>query len=158
MSTAQCSQCGTAYSHRERTSCPSCGGHSRAYRISTARHTFDSSIYGPVGNPQAYHQISLDVCREANQKAWISRRPDSLMSVVVDDALIIDGNATVNFSGVLNPAAPLPLGRPIETVLGAVPARDVTSLFPAGVTNHYFECVDTGRAIAGNTELWLFIQ
>jgi len=156
MSTAQCSQCGSTYSHREQTSCPSCGSQARAYRISTARHTFDSSNLGPPGNNQAYHQISLDVCREANQRAWISRRPDSLVPVVVDDALVIDGNAVVNFSGVLNPA--LPLGRPIETVLGAVPPRDVTSLFPAGVTNHYFECVDAGRAIAGNTELWLVIQ
>jgi hypothetical protein len=75
---------------------------------------------------------------------------------VIDDALVIDGNAAASFNGVLNPA--LPLGQPIDRILGPYPPRDVTTLFPAGIFPHYFECVDTHRSIAGNTELWLIIQ
>jgi hypothetical protein len=156
MSMTQCSKCGCSYSHSGQTSCPSCTSHARAYRISTERYSFDSSIYGPPGNPQAYHQISIEICREPNQRAYVSRRSDSLVPVVIDDALVIDGHAAASFNGVLNPA--LPLGRPIDTILGAYPPRDVTTLFPAGISNHYFECVDTHRSIAGNTELWLVIQ
>lgn len=75
---------------------------------------------------------------------------------MIDDALVIDGNAAASFTGVLNPA--LPLGQPIDTILGSYPPRDLTTLFLAGISKHYFECVDTHRSIAGNTELWLVIQ
>ena len=91
MSTSECSKCGCSYSHRQQTSCPSCTSHARAYRISTERYSFDSSIYGPPGNPQAYHQISIEICREPNQRAYVSRRSDSLVPVVIDDALAFCG-------------------------------------------------------------------
>jgi hypothetical protein len=119
MSMTQCSKCGCRYSHSGQTSCPSCTSHARAYRISTERYSFDSSIYGRPGNRQAYHEVSIEVCREPNQRAFGSRRPDTLIRVVIDDALVIDGNAVASFNGVLNPA--LPLGQSIDRILGPYP-------------------------------------
>jgi hypothetical protein len=134
-----------------------CQGYT-TYPLFETRYSMDADgLADPPGTPIAFDSTRVVVDRGPNDRFFISGRPGVLANWVCDDKLFIDSvDAGVGFAGTADPA--LPLCRPIEDVLFAVGARDVTDYIPMGSNCVSFKLADTWREILGNTRMYLVRQ
>lgn len=108
----------------------------------------------PLGDPFFYDSTKVTVTRAEGDTFWLSGSGDSLGPWICDDAVFVNGFGTHHGPyNILDPS--YPLCQPIEGILGALPAYDITEMIPMNTSCLTFRLADTQREILGNTEIYL---
>ena len=139
-----------------------------AYVYELCVHSNDASTYGRLLFPplctldasaltqDVYDSSAVGINRDAEDTFYLSSAGMNFASVVVDDAIHINGvdSGLGPYDSQLG-VPPFVLNVPIEANLVPLPAHNITSQIPMGSSEVVFELLDAEREIYGHTAVYL---